>query len=51
MVKKSNIQVSNDKNVLASILNLGAILKYHACVSVRKLSKLFFEKNLVPHYL
>jgi hypothetical protein len=28
--KKSNRQVLNDKNVLASILNLGAILKFHA---------------------
>jgi hypothetical protein len=30
MVKKSNLQVLNDKNLLASILNLGAILKFDA---------------------
>jgi hypothetical protein len=29
IVKTSNLQVLNDKNVLASILNLGAILKFH----------------------
>jgi hypothetical protein len=30
IVKKSNSQFLNDKNLLASILNLGAILKFHA---------------------